>query len=120
MITEFSFLLPKGLVDERNQVHRQGVMRLATAKDEISIHKDRRVQENSAYGAIAMLSRVITRLGELTEITPETLEELFTLDLAYLKEFYNQINQTGDAKIVVKCPQCASDFQVEMALSGES
>jgi Zn finger protein HypA/HybF involved in hydrogenase expression len=95
-------------------------MRLATAKDEISIQKDRRVQENSAYGAIAMLSRVIIRLGELTEITPKTIEDLFTLDLAYLKAFYSQINQTGDAKILVQCPKCASEFKVEMALSGES
>jgi hypothetical protein len=118
--TEFSFILPKGLVDAQGHIHRQGVMRLATAKDEICVQKDHRVQENPAYGVMVALSRVITRLGELSSITPELLEELFTLDLAYLREFYNRINQQGSAYILVQCPKCSSNYRVELALSGES
>jgi hypothetical protein len=118
--TEFNFILPRGLVDAQGGIHRQGVMRLATAKDEIYVQKDSRVQQDSAYGVLVMLSRVITRLGSISSITPELLEELFTRDLAYLREFYNRINQQGNAYLPVQCPQCSSQFNVELSLSGES
>jgi hypothetical protein len=118
--TEFNFILPRGLLDAQGGIHRQGSMRLATAKDEIFVQKDRRVQNDSGYGVLVMLSRVITRLGSLSSVTPELLENLFTRDLAYLREFYNRINQQGDAYIPVQCPQCSSQFNVELSLSGES
>ena len=118
--TEFNFILPRGLVDPQGGIHRQGVMRLATAKDEIYVQKDSRVQRDSAYGVLVMLSRVIIRLGSLSSVTPELLEELFTRDLAYLRELYNRINQQGNAYIPVECPQCSSQFSVELSLSGES
>ena len=118
--TEFEFILPRGLLDSEGNVHRQGVMRLATAKDEIYLQKNRDAQENTAYAVIVMLSRVITKLGDLTEINPDLLENLFTKDLAYLREFYNRINQHGDAYIPVQCPQCNTNFQVELSLAGES
>ena len=118
--TEFNFILPRGLVDAQRAVHRQGVMRLATARDEIIVQKDSRVQQDPAYGVLVMLSRVIIRLGSLSVVEPELLEELFTLDLAYLREFYNRINQQGNAYIPVECPQCNNPFSVELALSGES
>ena len=118
--TEFNFILPRGLVDSQGAVHRQGVMRLATARDEISVQKDFRVQQDPAYGVLVMFSRVISRLGNLSAVTPELLEELFTRDLAYLREFYNRINQQGNAYIPVQCPQCSNPFSVELSLSGES
>ncbi|MBE9225456.1 phage tail assembly protein [Phormidium sp. LEGE 05292] len=118
--TQFKFSLPKGLLDNEGNIHRQGVMRLATAKDEIIVQKDPLVRENPAYGVLVMLSRTITQLGELSIITPELLEELFTLDLAYLREFYNQINHQESASILVQCPKCNSEFNMELTLSGES
>ncbi len=120
LYTEFEFILPRGLLDSEGNVHRQGVMRLATAKDEIYLQKNRDAQENTAYAVIVMLSRVITKLGDLTDINPDLLENLFTKDLAYLREFYNRINQHGDAYIPVQCPQCNTNFQVELSLAGES
>ena len=118
--SEFDFVLPKGLVDSSGEIHQHGTMRLATARDEILVQRDRRTQENQAYGTLVMLAQVITRLGSLSEIAPERLEGLFTLDLAYLREFYNRINQQGNAYIPVGCPFCNGQFQVELALSGES
>lgn len=120
LTTEFDFTLPRGLVDTNGEVHRQGVMRLATAKDEIAVQKDRRAQEGDAYSALVMFSRVITRLGTLSTITPDLLEELFTLDFSYLQEFYNRINQQGKAEIPVRCPACNHSFQAELTLAGES
>jgi hypothetical protein len=116
---EFNFSLPKGLIDDRGEVHRQGVMRLATAKDEIAVDRDRRVQDNPAYGLLVRLSRTIVKLGKIVEISPEVLENLFTLDLAYLQEFYNRINQQGNPHILTQCPQCHCEFPVSLARSGE-
>lgn len=119
LFTKFEFTLPKGLVDAEGTVHRQGIMRLATAKDELAVQKDWRVQQEPAYEMLVRLSRVITRLGELSDLTPTLLENLFTVDLVYLQEFYNRINQQGDPLIPVQCPQCQAQFDVELELSGE-
>lgn len=97
--TEFQFTLPKGYVDKDGNLHREGVMRLATAKDEIAPLQDYRVQANRAYLVIILLSRVITKLGTLRMITPNIIEELFSSDLAYLQEFYRKINEEGSASI---------------------
>ncbi|MBW4700065.1 MAG: phage tail assembly protein [Aphanocapsa lilacina HA4352-LM1] len=117
--SEFAFTLPRGLLGEGGELHRQGTMRLATARDEMAVQKDSRVQANPAYGVLVMLSRVIVRLGTLAAITPEALESLFTRDIAYLRELYNRLNQQGNVHIPAQCPQCSSRFAVELALSGE-
>lgn len=117
--TEFSFVLPRGLLDATGAVHQHGMMRLATAKDEIAIQKDRRAQESQAYGELVLFARVITQLGTLPETTPEVLEGLFTRDLAYLREFYNRVNQSGTAEIPACCPNCKTSFSTEFALAGE-
>jgi len=119
-VTEFDFTLPRGLVDEAGVVHRQGVMRLATAKDELMTQKDRRVKNDPAYSTLVILSQVITSLGSLTTVTPEILENLFTQDLAYLRELYNRLNQQDSSSQPVQCPECSYQFEVEFALSGES
>lgn len=111
--TEHEFTLPMGYLDEEGNLHREGVMRLATAADEILPLKDPRVQKNPAYLVVILLSRVITRLGGVNPITPKTIEGLFAADLAYLQNLYNQINQVGDGHLSVTCPQCQHAFQVE-------
>ena len=90
--TEVAFELPKGYVDDDGTLHRQGVMRLATAADEILPLRDPRVQQNEAYLAVIVLARVITRLGTLADIHPGTIEGLFASDLAYLQRLYEQLN----------------------------
>ncbi|MCU0567172.1 MAG: phage tail assembly protein [Oculatellaceae cyanobacterium Prado106] len=117
--TEFEFKLPRGLVDPDGAIHQAGRMRLATAKDEMLVQKNYQAQDNETYGTLVMLSQVITTLGTLKELTPELLENLFSLDLAYLQEFYNRINQSGQAHVPVQCPTCRQQFAVEFALSGE-
>jgi len=114
--TEFEFTLPKGYVDGDGNLHRKGTMRLATAKDEIVPLQDFRVKNNRAYLVIILLSRVITRLGELkdSEINPGVVESLFSADLSYLQEFYRQINETGTANVQAKCPSCGQEFQVDI------
>src|SRR3954468_20414829 len=83
--TQFSFRLPRGYVDEEGTVHRDGVMRLATARDEILPLQDYRVQSNRAYLVIVLLSRVVVKLGEIERINVDMVENLFSTDLAYLQ-----------------------------------
>jgi hypothetical protein len=114
--TEFEFTLPKGYVDDHGNLHRKGVMRLATAKDEIIPLQDFRVKNNRAYLVIILLSRVIAKLGELKEgeVNPGIVENLFSADLSYLQEFYRQINESGTANVGAKCPNCGQEFQVDI------
>jgi len=94
--TEFEFTLPKGYLDETGHVHRKGVMRLATAMDEIVPLRDPRVKSNPAYATVIILARVITKLGALEEVTPAIAEGFFACDLSYLQKFYRQINELED------------------------
>ena len=113
--TEFPFILPRGYVDQSGVVHRDGVMRLATAKDEIIPQRDPRVRENESYLTVLLLSRVITRLGHLTDVHPGVIENMFASDLAFLQDLYRRINQEGTTQAAVSCPACHHDFTVEMA-----
>ena len=113
--TQYSFRLPRGYVDEEGNVHRDGVMRLATARDEILPLQDYRVQSNRAYLVIVLLSRVITKLGEHSSISVDMIENLFSTDLAYLQEFYRKINEEGGApKHHIQCPKCQHEMDVDM------
>jgi hypothetical protein len=94
--TEVEFELPKGYVDEAGTLHRRGVMRLATAADEILPLRDPRVQQNEAYLAVIVLARVIVRLGQLPEVHTGIIEGLFASDLAYLQRLYEEINSLDD------------------------
>jgi hypothetical protein len=94
--TEVEFELPKGYVDEAGTLHRRGVMRLATAADEILPLRDPRVQQNEAYLAVIVLARVIVRLGQLPEVHTGVIEGLFASDLAYLQRLYEELNSLDD------------------------
>ena len=94
--TEFEFTLPKGYVDGDGNLHRKGVMRLSRAIDEITPMRDPRVRNNPAYATVIILSRVITKLGGLEEISSMVIENLFAIDLSYLQKFYRQINELED------------------------
>jgi hypothetical protein len=111
--TEFEFTLPKGYIDKNGDLHKEGIMRLANAKDEIAPLQDPRVQHNQAYLVVILLSRVITRLGELKDITPVVIENLFSADLAYLQDFYRRINSDGHSRMKLMCPECENVFEVE-------
>ena len=116
--TEFYFTLPRGYVDKEGNLHKDGVMRLATAADEIYPLKDMRVKSNQAYLVIILLSRVITRLGTLREVSPTVIEGLFSADLAFLQDFYRQINENGTSTQVMTCPECKHNFEVDLSHPG--
>jgi len=115
LVTEFQFRLPLGVVDEAGAVHRDGTMRLATARDEILPLRDPRVRDNEAYLTVLLLSRVVTRIGTIHSVSPATIENLYAPDLAFLQDLYRRINQEGHAHASVQCPNCNSEFTVDVA-----
>ena len=116
--TEFPFTLPIGCPDVDGNLHRDGVMRLATAYDEIAPLKDPRVQANPAYLTLILLSRVVVRLGALEQINPKVMESLYAADLSYLQDLYQRINTVGHDRIAVACPHCEGQFDVALSSLG--
>jgi hypothetical protein len=112
--TEYRFTLPCGYVDEAGNLHRGGVMRLATALDEVQPLSDARVQANEAYVAILLLSRVVTQLGGMSPVPPGVIERLFAADFAYLQDLYVRMNEIGGAVGETQCPDCGSRFAVDL------
>jgi len=117
--TEFNFTLPRGYVDGEGNLHKNGTMRLATAMDEIAPLRDPRVKANQAYLVVILLSRVITKLGSLSDVSTKVVEEFFSADLAYLQDFYRRINENGTSAVSTTCPECNHVFEVELASLGE-
>jgi hypothetical protein len=118
--TEFEFELPKGYVDDEGNVHQRGVMRMATAMDEVLPLQDPRVRNNEAYLVIVLLARVITQLGTLERVTPSVIERMFSADVAFLQDLYQQINELEDRTLEVTCPNCSHEFEVIVPFLGES
>jgi hypothetical protein len=109
--TEFEFTLPRGYVDDDGTLHREGTMRLATAADEILPLKDPRVGANESYLTVILLSRVLTRLGGVDDVTTHVVENLFVSDLAYLQELYERVNARGADVVDTVCPDCGEQFE---------
>ena len=116
--TDVGFTLPRGYIDASGHAHCEGRMRLATALDEIQSLGDPRVQTNEAYLPVVLLSRVVTRLGDLPAVTPRVIEGLFAADLAYLEDLYQRLNSSEGVVLGVVCPQCSTQFQLQVAPLG--
>jgi hypothetical protein len=102
--TEVPFTLPKGYLDPMGVLHRHGVMRLATAADEILPMRDPRVQQNPAYLAVIVLARVITKLGDVPSVDTSVVEGVFASDLDYLQRLYERINGSEDPAAAAEIP----------------
>jgi hypothetical protein len=118
--TEIQFTLPRGYLCAEGALHKEGVMRLATAADEILPLKDPRVQQNPAYLTVILLSRVITKLGSLQGIHPGVIEGLYASDLSYLQALYQDMNGDGAFAAPAVCPKCEHRFEVRFDALGEA
>ena len=112
--TEYPFELPRGYVDLEGTCHKKGIMRLAKTCDEILCQQDPRVVSNPSYSICIVLSRVITKLGDLgpNDIYPKTIENFYLSDLTFLKNLYQQIN--FDESLKISCPHCQNKFNLEL------
>jgi hypothetical protein len=112
--TEVAFTLPQGYADAAGTVHRDGVMRLATARDEIEPLRDASVRSNGAYLSVLLLARTVTRLGEL-QVTPDLIQDLYAVDFDHLQRLYERVNSSEEVVGTVTCPTCASAFEIDLA-----
>lgn len=110
--TEYEFTLPRGYLDNSGTLHKEGVMRLATAADEILPLKDPRVQQNPGYLTVILLARVVTGLGGLPAVDTRVIENLYTADLAYLQDLYERINSMETPSYKTVCPHCNKEIEV--------
>ena len=119
--TEIEFRLPRGYMDEDGSLHHEGVMRLATAADEILPLKDPRVQSNPAYLTVIVLSRVVTKLGGLADVNTRIIENLYASDVSYLQSLYQKLNTNGNGNGHRKlaCPNCNEEIDVGDQILGE-
>lgn len=113
--TEYPFVLPRGYVDDHGEVHREGVMRLATGRDELAPQTDARVRQNPAFLTVLLLERTVVRLGALSEVSAYVIENLFASDLAFLQDLYRRINTEGHTEALVTCPECGREIAVDVA-----
>lgn len=113
--TEYPFVLPRGYVDEKGTVHRDGLLRLATARDELTAHNEPMVRQNAAYLSVFLIMRTVSRLGTLAEVDRFVVEHLFASDLAFLQDLYRRVNQRGHTEAEVACPECRHEFLVDVA-----
>lgn len=110
--TEYEFVLPRGYLDKEGTLHKEGIMRLANASDEIMPLKDARVQQNPAYLTIILLARVVKKLGSLPAVDTRVIENLYTMDLAYLQDLYQRINTMEAPSYRWICPHCHQEIDV--------
>jgi len=108
--TTYSFELPVGYESPDGTRFRTGVMRLATARDEIMPLRDSRVRDNEAYLTVLLLARVV-EIDGVSEVTPRVIEDLYACDLSYLQDMYREINGGDGGTRVVTCPSCGHEFQ---------
>jgi hypothetical protein len=115
--TEVPFTLPQGYADAAGKVHREGVMRLATARDEIEPLRDAAVRTNGAYLSVLLLARTVTRLGDLPaeQLTPDLIQDLYAVDFDHLQRLYERVNSSEEVVGTVTCPTCSSAFEVDLA-----
>lgn len=113
--TEYAFTLPRGYVGADGTLHREGVMRLATARDEIEPLRDASVRQNEARLTVLLLTRVIVRIGDVEEVTPELVEGLFAADFDHLQRLYERLNTSEESVGVVSCPECRHEFEIDLS-----
>jgi hypothetical protein len=114
MEDEIEITLPQGYRDSSGAIHQQGMMRRATALDEVAASNDPRAHANESYLSILLLSRVVTRLGNADQVTPEVIERLYAADFAYLQELYVLLNDAGAHAVETVCPACQARFALDL------
>ena len=115
MQTAIEFTLPVGYADDTGTLHRDGRMRLATARDEIQPLADPQVRSNEAYLTILLLARTVERIGPTTTVTPDIIEGLFAADFDHLQRLYERINSPEVVRGHLECPGCHEQIDVDLA-----
>jgi hypothetical protein len=98
----FDFTLPKGLLSVANgELHRQGSLKLLTAKDELIVQDLSSCDRNTDI-VFLLLAQAIAKLGNLNQVTAQQLEQLFLPDFIYLQNLFSKlqpqnVNTSGES-----------------------
>jgi hypothetical protein len=114
LATHHEFTLPLGYVDASGEIHADGTIRLATARDEIEPLQDAEVRRNEAYLGVLLLSRTVVRIGQVTDVTTDVIQDLFAADFDHLQRLYERLNTNDSTTGSVVCPDCRRSFQVDL------
>lgn len=110
MSEQITFHLPLGL-EIGDKTYRTGKMHLTTTIDELTVEENEEVAINSRYRDILLLANVIDEIGDIKDVTKETIMSLYEADFLYLQLLYNQVN--GNSKpVITKCNNCGTDFPI--------
>lgn len=92
-LEQIEFDLPHGYVDKKGKLHKSGTMRVSTQDDEVLIKQHGKYKLDHSYAKIAILAKVVTKLGTLKQVTPEIIADLYADDLRFLKALYEELNK---------------------------
>lgn len=113
-MSEIRFTLPHGLVDASGVTHREGVMRPATARDEIEALGDPEVRRNEARLSSLVLAKTVRSIGEFEPVDLDLIEELPAPDFDHLQRLYERLNAPVPVLGHVVCPHCARGYDVDL------
>lgn len=113
--TRVPFTLPLGLTTDDGDTHREGVMRLASAMDELQPLATAEVRRNEAYLTVLLLARTVVSIGPVTDITPGLIEGMYAADFDHLQRLYERLNTDREAWGSVICPDCSHEFDVDLS-----
>lgn len=109
---EKEFTLPIGLtINGKN--YKKGAMRPATAMDEIECQEEDKLEFNNRLRDIVLLAKVVTRIGDISPVTMEMIEELYEADFIYLQLLCDSMNNLKHTHRGVHCPHCGKEHPVD-------
>jgi hypothetical protein len=114
--TEVPFVLPVGVEGEGGERFREGVMRFATARDELQALVDPAVRRNEAYLTVLLLARTVVSLGPFDgdDVSVALIEGLFAADFDHLQRLYERCNSDAGVDVAVCCPGCGETFGADL------
>lgn len=110
---EKEFTLPIGL-ESNGKVHRKGLIRPSTAMDELETQEESGIGFNNRLRDISLLKRLVTRIGEISPVSQDDIENLYETDFIYLQMLCEEIDNTKSRQQGTMCPQCKKEHPMDI------
>ena len=113
---ENEFVLPVGLKDKDEVVHRTVTLRPMTGETEEAI-ADPKVRDNGGKIITALLESVIEKIGTLPRVTKDTIRDLTTIDRDFLLIKNRQVSLGDNISYIDNCPHCRAKNEIHVNLA---
>lgn len=117
------FVLPRGFTGPDSQIHRNGVLRLATQQDLIAVESERADSNGLALAWSLLLSRILIKLGALALDRMDRYDVVLAMwagDVAYLQLIYESLDRRVSNQLPPRCPKCGAEVDLFTLLSQRS